>query len=58
MKSIAALDRSEKEGHGDEGPKPGVKKGTFDSPATFAPLSAGKGISPNVKSGPSSGGEQ
>lgn len=58
-RSVADLDHSDKQGHGEDSPKPMVKKGTFISPATFAPLvSSGDAISPNKKSGTSSGGEQ
>jgi hypothetical protein len=58
-KAVAKLSREDMEGHGEDSQVPQVKKGTFQSPATFAPLApGGKGISPNVKSGTSSGGEQ
>jgi hypothetical protein len=58
-KATAKLSREDMEGHGEDSENPEVKKGTFQSPATFAPLQkAGKGISPNMKSGTSSGGEQ
>jgi len=51
------LDRSKREGHGEDSPKPNVKKGTFMGVGTYAPL-ASEAISPNRKSGSSSGGEQ
>lgn len=58
-KSVAALDHSDKEGHGEDSAKPTVKKGTFIGVGTYAPLaSSGDAISPNRKTGTSSGGEQ
>jgi hypothetical protein len=45
------------EGHGDDSKAPSVKKGTFEQVGSVIPLQA-KAISPNVKSGNSSGGEQ
>lgn len=58
-KSVAKLDHSDKTGHGEDSPKPTVKKGTFISPATFAPLaSSGDAVSPNRKTGTPSGGQQ
>lgn len=57
MKKTATLDRKDKEGHGDDGPREGVSKGTFVQVGTVAPLSH-SAISPNRKSGSSSGGEQ
>lgn len=58
-RAVADLDHSDKQGHGEESPKPTVKKGTFISPATFAPLaSSGDATSPNKKTGTPSGGEQ
>ena len=58
-KGLTFLDHTDKEGHGEEAAKPSVKKGTFIGVGTYAPLSsAADGISPNRKSGTSSGGEQ
>jgi hypothetical protein len=58
-KGLTFLDHADKEGHGEEAAKPGVKKGTFIGVGTYAPLSsAGDAISPNRKTGTSSGGEQ
>lgn len=57
MKQTAKLDRSTKEGHGEDGPKESVSKGTYIQVGTVAPLSQ-TAISPNRKSGSSSGGEQ
>jgi hypothetical protein len=58
-KAVADIDHSDKTGHGEDSPKPTVKKGIFISPATFAPLaSSGDAISPNKKTGTSSGGSQ
>ena len=45
------------EGHGDGSKAPTVKKGTYLQIGTVVELST-KGISPNVKTGVSSGGEQ
>jgi hypothetical protein len=57
-KATAKLSHEDMEGHGEDSQKPQVKKGTFMSPATFAPLQpTGKGYSPNVKSGTASGVE-
>lgn len=50
MKKTATLDRSQKEGHGDDGPVPGVGKGTFIQIGTAAPLSHSP-TSVNKKSG-------
>lgn len=51
---------SPREGHGDDSYVPSLKKGTFmDGGGTYVDLPAGnQAISPNRKSGPSSGGEQ
>lgn len=57
MKKTATLDRRDKEGHGDDGPKENVSKGSFVQIGTAAPLSH-TAISPNRKSGSTSGGEQ
>lgn len=57
MKKTATLDRSQREGHGDDGPRESVSKGTYIQIGTTAPLSQ-TAISPNRKSGTSSGGEQ
>jgi hypothetical protein len=54
---LSFLDQSDKEGHGEDASKPSVKKGTFIAVGTYAPLS-GEAISPNKKSGTSSGGQQ
>jgi hypothetical protein len=45
------------EGHGDASPAPELKKGSFLQVGTATPIST-KGISPNVKTGTSSGSEQ
>lgn len=53
------LDHSDKEGHGEDAAKPTIKKGTFIGVGTYAPLAnSADAISPNRKSGSSSGGEQ
>jgi hypothetical protein len=58
-KPVASLDHMDKEGHGEDAAKPTVRKGTFIAVGTYAPLvDSGKGISPNKKTGTSSGGEQ
>ena len=57
MKKTATLDRHDKEGHGDDGPKESVSKGSYVQVGTVAPLNHAA-ISPNRKSGSSSGGEQ
>lgn len=58
-KGLTFLDHSDKEGHGEDAAKPTVKKGTFIGVGTYAPVvSASDAISPNRKSGTSSGGEQ
>jgi hypothetical protein len=44
------------EGHGDNSKAPSVRKGTFEQVGSVVDLST-KAISPNVKTGPSSGGE-
>lgn len=55
-KGLTFLDHSDKEGHGEDAAKPGVKKGTFIGVGTYAPISsASDAISPNKKSGTSSG---
>lgn len=55
-KALTFLDHSDKEGHGEDAAKPSVKKGTFIGVGTYAPLpSAAEAISPNKKSGTSSG---
>jgi hypothetical protein len=55
-KPVANLDHIDKEGHGEDAAKPTVKKGTFIAVGTYAPLaSTADGISPNKKSGTSSG---
>jgi len=51
------LDQTDKEGHGELSDNPNVKKGTFIGIGTYAPL-ANEAISPNKKSGTSSGGAQ
>ena len=45
------------EGHGEDSKWPPVKKGEFMAVGTAVPLQS-KAISPNVKEGASSGGEQ
>jgi hypothetical protein len=45
------------EGHGDDTKAPSLKKGTFEQVGSVIPLQS-KPISPNVKSGNPSGGEQ
>jgi hypothetical protein len=45
------------EGHGEDSKAPSIKKGTFLQVGTVIPMSS-KGISPNVKEGNPSGGEQ
>jgi hypothetical protein len=45
------------EGHGESSVAPSIKKGVFQQVGTVIPLQA-KAISPNVKSGNPSGGEQ
>jgi len=57
-KPVADLDHSDKEGHGEEAPKPLVKKGTFIGVGTYAPLEQHRGISANVKTGTPSGEHQ
>ena len=57
MKKTATLDRHDKEGHGEDGPKESVTKGTYVQVGTVAPLSHTP-ISPNKKNSTSSGGEQ
>lgn len=57
MKKTATLDHRDKEGHGDDSPRESVSKGTYIQIGTTAPLSQ-TAISPNRKSGSSSGGEQ
>ena len=54
---LTFLDHSDKEGHGEDAAKPTVKKGTFTGVGTYAPT-IGEAISPNRKTGTSSGGEQ
>ena len=58
----SSLDNSTREGHGEGSKAPGVKKGQFFQVGTYAEGGSislfPKGISPNVKSGTSSGGEQ
>lgn len=56
---VAKLDNSAKEGHGDDSYIPKVKKGMFiDGGGTYQQLPTGsEAISPNKKSGTSSGGE-
>ena len=58
-KGLTFLDHTDKEGHGEDASKPSVKKGTFIGVGTYAPVvSAADAISPNRKTGTSSGGEQ
>lgn len=58
-KGLTFLDHADKEGHGEESSKPTVKKGTFIGVGTYAPIvPTMDAISPNKKSGSSSGGEQ
>ena len=58
-KGLTFLDHSDKEGHGEDAAKPSVQKGTFIGVGTYAPIAhASEGISPNKKSGTSSGGAQ
>lgn len=55
-KGLTFLDHSDKEGHGEDSSKPTVKKGTFIGVGTYAPVAnSADGISPNKKSGTSSG---
>lgn len=56
-KATASLDKGDKTGHGEDAPKPQVKKGTFIGVGTYVPLQ-NEAISPNRKTGTSSGGEQ
>lgn len=56
MKGLTFLDHADKEGHGEDAAKPTVKKGTVILVGTYAPIAnAADGISPNRKSGTSSG---
>jgi hypothetical protein len=49
-KAVAKPDRSSREGHGEDGPVPNVKKGTFIQVGTAAPLEHSP-ISVNRKTG-------
>jgi hypothetical protein len=51
------LDRGTREGHGENSKAPSVRKGTYMQVGTTVELST-KAISPNQKSGSSSGGEE
>jgi hypothetical protein len=56
MKSTAKLDRSTKEGHGEDGPVPRVSKGTFIQVGTAAPA-IGPETSVNRKTGKDQSGQ-
>jgi hypothetical protein len=51
------VDRGKREGHGEDAPRPTVKKGKFEPVGTYITLPT-EAISPNRKTGTSSGGEQ
>lgn len=55
-KAVAAADRSSREGHGEDGPVPKVKKGTFIQIGTAAP-NPGPTVGVNKKTGTEQTGE-
>lgn len=57
MKRTAKMDRSEKEGHGEDGPVQSVRKGKYTQVGTTAPLSH-SAISVNSKTGHVGAGEE